>query len=290
MSVGFEAFLEKDLIPNSSIFLTLEHVPPESLGGKGTILTCKKCNSESGRTLDAELLKYLEGIDFEQFLPNSKQSTPMTLNGKTINARINVEENGLINLHFDPNRSNPKIFAEVVNEIERAHSFDPDQITNLSGNIPRKKHDARIMEIALLRIAYLKLFQTFGYAALLNHGMLFIREQIANPNKDILERPQIMIADFPEGISIIKSPIEIQCFLVTFNLKTKSATRKFNVMLPGPSGVNIDIYKNYRSFVLGNHEKSNVPLAMEYLPEKKYVSNLNLAFGYHYYWQTFTKS
>ena len=35
--------------------LTLEHVPPEPVGGKGIVLTCKQCNSTAGHTVDAAL-------------------------------------------------------------------------------------------------------------------------------------------------------------------------------------------------------------------------------------------
>ena len=67
-----EVFFEKDLSPQLPLYLTLEHVPPESMGGKGMTLTCNKCNSKSGSDLDKVLLTYLEELDFKTFLPNSK--------------------------------------------------------------------------------------------------------------------------------------------------------------------------------------------------------------------------
>jgi hypothetical protein len=33
--------------------LTLEHVPPRALGGRGIALTCKSCNTEAGSMVDA---------------------------------------------------------------------------------------------------------------------------------------------------------------------------------------------------------------------------------------------
>jgi HNH endonuclease len=33
--------------------VTLEHVPPASMGGKGIVLTCERCNSPAGGTIDA---------------------------------------------------------------------------------------------------------------------------------------------------------------------------------------------------------------------------------------------
>src|SRR5260370_40382262 len=34
--------------------LTVEHVPPETLGGDDMVLTCKGCNSQAGSWFDAE--------------------------------------------------------------------------------------------------------------------------------------------------------------------------------------------------------------------------------------------
>ena len=33
--------------------MSLEHVVPQAIGGKAKILTCRRCNNEHGRTLDA---------------------------------------------------------------------------------------------------------------------------------------------------------------------------------------------------------------------------------------------
>ena len=43
--------------------LTLEHVPPKSLGGKGIVLTCKNCNSTAGHSVDAALANRREQND-----------------------------------------------------------------------------------------------------------------------------------------------------------------------------------------------------------------------------------
>jgi hypothetical protein len=52
----FETFFEKDLDATLENYLTLEDIPPKSLGGKPLALTCKKCNSRSGHELDVHLL------------------------------------------------------------------------------------------------------------------------------------------------------------------------------------------------------------------------------------------
>jgi len=46
--------------------LTLEHVPPESLGGTATILPCRVCNNTAGHTIDAEAASRQAPSDFQR--------------------------------------------------------------------------------------------------------------------------------------------------------------------------------------------------------------------------------
>ncbi|GAA3976294.1 hypothetical protein GCM10022210_28750 [Mucilaginibacter dorajii] len=286
--ICFEGFKEQDLEATSKTYLTLEHVPPDSLGGKGALLTCSKCNSESGKLLDKQLLTYLEGLDFADFLPNTKQNRPMTFNGNKINARIRVDGNGTVNLHLDPTRSNPVIFQNVIKEFKKAEDSLHEYV--ISGSMPLPETDSRLVEIALLRIGYLAIFSTFGYCSLLNQGMYYVKEQISKPTEKIIEHPySIVLPSFEPGIYILKTPKELNCFVVIFDLKTKSTSRRFSVMLPGPSAPGVKIYSNFKT-LFGEISNSNIPFELEHLPVKKYVSDIKLAFGYHFFWQKFSTS
>src|SRR5713226_1588535 len=44
--------------------LSIEHIPPESVGGGRTALTCKKCNSEGGADLDSHMRREADLHDF----------------------------------------------------------------------------------------------------------------------------------------------------------------------------------------------------------------------------------
>jgi len=48
--------------------LTLEHVPPRALGGRGIILTCKACNNLAGYTVDAAITKRADMDRFGEVL------------------------------------------------------------------------------------------------------------------------------------------------------------------------------------------------------------------------------
>ena len=103
----FNIFFEKDLDSNLKNFLTLEDIPPKSLGGKPRALTCKDCNSTSGHELDVHLLNNLLDIDVNSFLPNSKSNAIFELSGNKVNGTIEIEEDGKMNLNLQTNRSNP---------------------------------------------------------------------------------------------------------------------------------------------------------------------------------------
>src|SRR5450759_3554981 len=53
-----EVVTEDQWLANPDL-LSDEHVPPEALGGRVLCLTCKKCNSRSGHTIDSEATKRL---------------------------------------------------------------------------------------------------------------------------------------------------------------------------------------------------------------------------------------
>ena len=64
----FDVFFEKDLQQTVANPLTIEDIPPSSLGGKPLMLTCKSCNSRSGHQLDVHLLNSLLETNSQLFL------------------------------------------------------------------------------------------------------------------------------------------------------------------------------------------------------------------------------
>ena len=55
------AFPESALLAG---WLTQEHVPPESVGGKKIVLTCKNCNNTAGHSTDADMRREADILDF----------------------------------------------------------------------------------------------------------------------------------------------------------------------------------------------------------------------------------
>lgn len=257
-----ELFEEKDLDITLKNHLTLEDVPPQSLGGKPVTLTCKDCNSKSGHILDIHLLNKILEIDASQFLPNSKTKVKYKISNNQINGFLETDENGTVNINLQTENSHPKESNAFMREMfapntRKNQNIYQDSILGNRYKSPifniemQRNSNERKAEIALLRIGYLLAFSIFGYGFLINSGLYKVREQIKNPDKEILPKVFWLPFEFPienEGINIVTLPKELRCFLVVFRLKTKSKSRQFSIVLPGPSDPGIKVY----DYILNN--------------------------------------
>jgi hypothetical protein len=70
--------------------LTVEHVPPESLGGGPLLLTCKDCNNTAGHELDADARKRENSRD--AFLGRVTTKASMTAGGHRLAGSFTAEE------------------------------------------------------------------------------------------------------------------------------------------------------------------------------------------------------
>lgn len=261
--------------------LTLEDVPPKKLGGKPFTLTCKKCNNTTGSLLDAQLNKKIVGDEFHSGFPKAVIDAKLQLNNDLcISATLSNREGGGLNFHMFKNGPNAKknkgkSIPRVRNHIKK----NGIQKFNCNLQFHKKNHP----EIALLRVAYLLAFSTFGNGFLFNSNLEIIREQIKKPKEEILPNFGVINADFSDfhsGIYIINKPLELRSYLVIFELKTTNRTTKHGVMLPGPSTPNISIY-NFAKKISSNQ---NIQFTATPIPEQNYLQNQDLKFASTWYW------
>lgn len=298
----FDIFFEKDLDQSIKNPLTLEDIPPVTLGGSPLALTCKTCNSRSGHELDIHLLKNLLETDAQMFLPYSKTNATFELQGNKVNGSFEVDGKGTVKLNLQSKNSNPNHAKEFMKNILPPLTiynplFNSNKLFEKEYRSPNFKinfhqtSNERRAEIALLRIAYLLAFSILGNGFLINAGLYKVREQISNPDKNILPRGFWLKYNFPkdnEGINIISAPNELKSFLIVFNLKTKSHIRQFAIVLPGPSKPGVEVYDFIKNTVnVGNGTKFTTA-TLEHISERDYLKNKKDAFASYYYWQKFT--
>ncbi len=257
--------------------LTIEHVPPKSLGGRGVTLTNKISNSQAGHTLDSNLLAYLLHQDFN----SGRGSIPVKYkfdNKITINGEIQSGDN--LSLKFKPKEMHQGA-QKILNLLQTEKEF-PISFSFVKPSDPA---------IALLRIAYLLAFSTLGYSFLfgatkyINPNIDKIRRQINSPSEQILTEVPVLKWHLPDdflGVNIIYEPKEVRALLVVFDLKTSHKQHRFCAILPGPDDFGFSAFKNLRDILVIN---KTVDFKAYVFPEKLMLESPTDSFKYWYLWE-----
>lgn len=256
---------EREAISAESI--TLEHVPPKSLGGKVRTITCKDCNNWAGTKLDSQLGQKLEFSAFISGVPGSTAEARYSLNDQvdSLPATIRRPNPNTWEIIGDPKRSNP-------NEIRKLDYFKEIN----SFNITFRPYKRNYPEASLMRTAYLWLFSVFGYSFLLNSNLSVIRQQIRNPEQSLLPNWGIVNnKDLPNellGVNVIRKPIELLSFFVVFDVTNSTGLReRIGVLLPRPSDTGLNIYH-----YLENQKGKSFPMKSDHFPDQSIFINYPL--------------
>ncbi len=220
-------FSEEALNTQIANFLTFEDVPPVSLGGKANILTCKACNNTCGSEIDVHLTKRMKEWDDHKFLPGTEARVKIEFNGKVVQTEICVQADGTMVAKNKMKNNHPQILSDYIKSI----SGENNAIINLKF-IP-KNIDPERLQVALLKIGYLMIFQKFGYAFILDPVFNQIRAQLKNPDERIYPSKFWAYGPFPNhslGTPIITEK-GLESIAAIFDLKTKEQ-RRFMVLIP----------------------------------------------------------
>jgi len=223
-------------------YLTIEHIPPKSVGGTDIILTCKKCNNDHGSKLDSQLDSKIKLDKFPSKFYQAQISASFNLNDGILgNGYVKVDAEGKFNLVIQENRTNPKYhheFKEVIIDGKKADS--------LSFSI--KGYDKKRANISILRAAYLLAFKKLGYGFMLSRNSDIPRQIIANEELYTNGFYGIFlkgIEEDMEGVYIVLAPKEIVGYCVVLNIDNS----KIGVLLPGSDKYSDKIYDRYLSLV-----------------------------------------
>lgn len=144
--------------------LTLEHAPPESIGGKVVALTCKKCNNDLGSRLDSQVAAREQFFRFVD--PNRPDPKPfpgtLTLSQdpevKT-NIRISGKLGSGINVSAGKRHNHPENLSEARNSLEGISLSGG----RFHGSLGLPAYDEKCADLGFLKSAFLCLFAKFGY-------------------------------------------------------------------------------------------------------------------------------
>ncbi len=168
--------------------LTLEHVPPDSVGGKGIALTCKSCNSTAGHTVDAAIHGRKRLTDLAQGLSGrpAEFDGPVKLEtgGITTNAKLSVRGRSFT-FSVDERQNHPSNFKSQMSSLpQQPGSTSPGVELRVTARIPFDFDHARVGD---LRSAFLATFALFGYRYAMHPRLEKVREQILRPDQRLIE-------------------------------------------------------------------------------------------------------
>jgi hypothetical protein len=227
-----EQFSKADLEPSSPNMLTIEHAPPESAGGQGVALTCKRCNSIAGHVIDFHLTERLLEIERRKFLPNTTSRVRATNNGLTVQATMRVEADGktmkMTHSPKDNNVAKIEDFAKNVNPTD-------NPLIELEHRPSRTSF--RGFEIGLLKTAYILAFAKFGYSFILDEVFDIVRKQLAQPEIDVYPE-HFWLKEHPifpryKGVHFCTTPVA-ECLFSIFQLSPSERSYYYGVCLPIP--------------------------------------------------------
>ena len=226
--------------------LTLEHVPPESVGGKPILITCKACNSNLGADIDVYLMNELEIVHNLNHLDTIPQKTKLAFNGVEINAQTTFSKTDGFTFMISPDNNNPIEFKGFMTEAKNAKKGYEIKVV---ANITNRKRDYDLANIALLKSAYLMAFHELGYMYVLNANTSIIRDQIQNPKKNVIGNAFIIdiqngvIENLPDGVYYAQLN-NIGCVIVIMELRLRQSEIKHRkvIVLPHPKDSHGQIY------------------------------------------------
>ena len=119
-----------------------------------------------------------------------------------------------------------------------------------SGSTP----NVRQVSMAIFKSAYLLAFKIFGYGFILHKEFELIREQLRNPDKEILPSLGVLFGNDRSGIFVIKKPDYAQSFFINFELKIESGSFFAGALIPCPSENVKEFYTRIKPLIDGRGE------------------------------------
>ena len=170
--------------------LTLEHVPPSSVGGRGIVLVCRDCNSRAGHTIDAAIAGRETAFAFQASVAgmdtDAVSVTRVSIGGETLNATFERDE-GWGGIKVLPDRNDPAALARLNDLFDRFERGEGADEMTIGVRVVRGFDGGRAL-VGDLKAAYLLAFAVLGYRWAADPSLSPVRAQIADPDREILGR------------------------------------------------------------------------------------------------------
>lgn len=239
-------------IKEGSIFenedFDLDHFPPKSIGGKSTILVCKKCNSTYGEEFDYSIKDYLQFISFMKKNINANYTAKLSVENVEGNYKSNVFWNNDVLVHeLDSFNKYPLLLS----------GFGKNALSGKEFSIKMRityPHESLIHK-AFLKAAYLSFFSYWGYEFAYSHAgrniIKALNNEIEYPLSNFGVFQDESINSLNEGLYFIESPENYQSFMYRCKSRIKDTGENSAtfVLIPKFGRTNWEQFKNLQSLV-----------------------------------------
>jgi hypothetical protein len=221
--VCVEGFVREAVINGT---LTEEHVPPEALGGRGLVLTCKTCNNTAGTQLDAHAHR-------QQTIDRATKGHPTN---RPLKVKVRIRD---VELHarytFDGAQGSLSIPREINSPQALAALAQGGVITqgtSVTLEHTGDRYSPLGANISWLRSGYLAAFALFGYKVVFDPAMQIVRTQILkNETRHIVSHltnipPEVHARAQGPFLAFLESPPLERGLCVAFG--------RHGVLLPAP--------------------------------------------------------
>lgn len=187
--------------------LSMEHVPPRSNGGNKMLLTCKSCNNSAGATADSHARSMEDIFDFGQGTMPRAIPIELEINGLNLRGRMRAVGDTL-EIESHPQANNPEASDQFLSIMDRAVEDGSWGDSKFLLRFKRSFHRQAAL-VSWLRAGYLAAFSALGYRYIIRESLAVVREQISNPETEIIDIFSMTTADAPLGerrIMLINEP------------------------------------------------------------------------------------
>lgn len=234
------AFLEECYLDTKADF-TLDHFPPESVGGKQTLLVCKKCNNEAGLGFEGSLKQKIEDMSFDNLVGSSKRKMKTTISNVkgSYPGLLTVREDGTFGIDF---KASDKIHSPFLDQWIENSKGD----YNWTAEVTYLVADETKVSKSLLKAAYLYCFQYWGYGFSYSNTADNIRMILKGETEYPLKNPSFWLGKiaktvdrFPLGLCYITAENYFKCYCVNMQIINKQTRHNeiACVLIPGPKKV-----------------------------------------------------
>ena len=224
------SFSRSDLTQRDENHLTLEHILPGAIGGQWKTLTCKRCNNTHGSALDGHLVRMIDAHNWADG-DGSTLKGRFGIDGIEVPMKLTWGAGDSPNTIAIPGASGTTL-ADLKARMSTLGDGDQLKIHLNFDYIPSRA------QRALVRIAYLTLFQTCGYQYVLSEAGKRIRSLIDGHDDAQLRQFTPELRDIEETSitnPVIITPIGTIAHLIIVRIAAAKRTCHYGVLLPSSS-------------------------------------------------------